>query len=69
MRVFIAGAYSRYFVFDWLVRERERERMRIYLAGAQSGGNIPREERYKVLRMASEWEDSEALFGRGRPVA
>lgn len=26
MRVFIAGAYSRYFVFDWLVREREREK-------------------------------------------
>lgn len=25
MRVFIAGAYSRYFVFDWLVRERERK--------------------------------------------
>lgn len=45
--------------------------MKIYLAGAQTGGNIPVAERRIILQgggIASYTLNDEGLFGRGRPV-
>ena len=52
VKIFLAGQNGMHRMLNITFREREREAgMKVYLAGAQTGGNIPPAERREILML------------------